>query len=162
MKPGLIRLELCDQNDQPFTGADLRGRHALVYFGFLHCRVVCPRTLGKLKTVLDLLGEDSAKLTVLYVTVDPARDTVGAMKAFISGFDPRFTGLTGSTGQIEAAKAAFMAFSQRTADPDDPEGYAMPHTAFIYLMDPEFRYLAHFTEGAAAVAIAAAVQRTLT
>jgi len=112
----------------------------LVFFGFTHCRIVCPRALGKLCRVLDDLGPLAERVQPLYVTVDPERDTPAVMREFLGRSYPRFTGLTGSPAQIDAAKAAFRVFARRVADPDSPGGYAMPHTAIAYLLDEAGRY----------------------
>ena len=128
---------------------DYAGHWLLVYFGFTHCKVVCPRSMAKLSQVLDSLGGDADRLTPLYVTVDPARDTPAVMRAYIEANCPRFTGLTGSTEQIDAAKRAFRVFAQRRDDPDDPDGYDVPHSAVAYLMGPDGGYRDHFAESVA-------------
>ena len=127
------------------TQADYAGRYLLVYFGFTHCRIVCPRSLAKLSSVLDRLGSTAEAITALYVTVDPARDTPDVMKKHLENF-PHFTGLSGSEEEITAAKAAFRVFAERKADPEDPDGYAVPHTAIAYLMGPDGGYRDHFTD----------------
>jgi len=117
-----------------------------VYFGFTHCRVVCPRSLAKLSVVLNRLGDAAAAIKPLYITVDPARDTPEVMRGYLERDSPRFTGLTGTDDEIEAAKRSFRVFAERKADAEDPDGYAVPHTAIAYLMGREGEYLAHFTD----------------
>jgi len=139
------RFSLTDHNGRQVTEADYRGRFLIVYFGFTHCRVVCPRSLTKLSTALAQLGSRADAIVPLYVTVDPQRDTPDVMRRYLEAY-PRFTGLTGSLDAIEAAKAAFRVYAQRKADPHDPDGYAVPHTAIAYFMSPDGRYLDHFSD----------------
>lgn len=148
------RFALVDHHGRPVTEATYRGRMLLIYFGFTHCRVVCPRSLGKLSAVLEALGPAAAAITPLYITVDPARDTPEVMKTYLETSFPRFTGLSGSAEEIDAAKRAFRIFAQRKENPKDPEGYDMPHTAISYLIAPDGQYLAHFIDGVEAQVIA--------
>lgn len=160
MKPERIALDLVDQDGAPFTVDSLSGRYALAYFGFLHCRVVCPRTLMKMSEVLRLLGNDAEKFRVLYISVDPERDTPAAMKDFLQQKYPEFIGLTGSRLAVDAAKASMRVFARHMPDEEDPDGYGVPHTALVYLLDDQGRYRAHFAEHLEAAEIAARL-RTL-
>lgn len=129
-------------------------RHLLVFFGFTHCAVVCPRELAKLDHVLRLLGPLASTVQALYVTVDPVRDDPEAMKGFLSQFGGRFVGLTGTVEQVEAAKASYRVFAVPREDAAAPGGYVVPHTAFAYLMAPGGHYKAHFPESLDAEAVA--------
>jgi protein SCO1/2 len=162
MKPDRISLDLIDQDGRPFGLDRLGGGMSLVYFGFLHCRAVCPRSLARLAQVSELLGDEADRFRILYITVDPARDTPSAMKAFLSANYPGFTGLSGSPDAIDAAKASLRIFTRRTADPEDPDGYAVPHTALIYLIDGQGGYVAHFADHLDANAIADRLRNILT
>lgn len=153
--------DLIDHHGRQVSAADFAGRHRLVYFGFTHCRVVCPRTLGKLSRVLDRLGDAAATLAALYITVDPERDTPAVMKTYLENAYPRFVGLTGPAEQVDEAKRSFRVFARRKDDPDDPDGYAVPHTALIYLLDGQGRYLTHFAEAADEATIHATVAQAL-
>jgi len=146
MKPETVALDLIDHDGQPYGVERLAGRFSLLYFGFLHCRAVCPRSLAKIDDTLGLLGQERDNLRVLYVSVDPERDTPEAMKSFLSGSYPAFTGLTGSSDAVDAAKASMKVFTRRMADPEDPQGYAVPHTAIIYLIDDQGDYVTHFAD----------------
>ena len=137
--------QLLDHHGRAVTEASYHGGFALLFFGFTHCRVVCPRALAKLSGVLDALGPTADRIQPLYITVDPERDTPEVMRAFLQSW-PRFTGLTGSRQQIDEAKRAFRVFAERAADPDDKDGYAVPHTAISYLLDPAGDVVAHFTD----------------
>ena len=145
MKPGGA-FRLIDHHGNAVDDGSYRGTYVLVFFGFTHCKVVCPRALTKLSSVLDALGPLAEKIVPLYVTVDPGRDTPAVLRAFLETRHPRFTGLTGSPHRIEEAKKAFRVFARRVADPDDPDGYAVPHTAITYLLDPSGQYAAHFAD----------------
>lgn len=142
----VARFGLIDHHGRKVSEADFSGSFLLVYFGFTHCRVVCPRSLAKLSRVLDQLGEAASQLTALYVTVDPVRDTPEVMRAYLEEANPRFTGLTGAQEQIDAAKKAFRIFAERRADAEDPDGYVVPHSAISYLMAPDGSYCDHFTD----------------
>jgi protein SCO1/2 len=137
---------LIDHHGVEVTDESYRGRYVLLFFGFTHCKVVCPRALGRLTNVLDRLGPLADRLQPLYVTVDPERDTPGVMRAFLERSYPRFTGLTGSREQVERAKKAFRVFAHHAPDADDPSNYVVPHSAITYVLDPAGRYTTHFTD----------------
>lgn len=141
------RFALVDHHGRQVTEADFAGAFLLVYFGFTHCRVVCPRTLTRLSHALDRLGPSADQITALYISVDPVRDTPAVMRAYLETAYPRFTGLTGSIAQIDAAKKAFRVFAERKADSEDPDGYVVPHSAISYLMAPDGSYCDHFPDG---------------
>ena len=137
---------LTDHHGRPVTQDDFAGSYLLVYFGFTHCKVVCPRSLGKLSRVLERLGDKAERVTALYVTVDPARDTPAVMRAYLEANHPRFLGLTGSEEQIAEAKRAFRVFAEFKGDDEAPDGYVVPHSAIAYLMSPDGRLLDHFID----------------
>lgn len=141
----VARFSLIDHSGRHVSAADFSGSFLLVYFGFTHCRVVCPRSLAKLSRALGQLGAAASQLTALYITVDPERDTPEVMRAYLEAY-PRFTGLTGDQGQIDAAKNAFRVFAERRADAEDSDGYGVPHSAISYLMAPDGSYCDHFTD----------------
>lgn len=138
--------DLIDHHGNPVTDRSYRGQFMLLFFGFTHCRAVCPTTLSRLSRTIDRLGPLATNLRPLYVTVDPERDTPPVMKAFLESKFPHFTGLTGSRVNIEHVKARYKVFAKRAADPDDAAGYQMPHTAFTYLVGPDGNYIAHLTD----------------
>lgn len=147
------QFELVDHDGHVVNERSYDGSYRLVFFGFTHCRVVCPRALARIGEALDLLGEKGALIRPLYISVDPERDSPAVMKAFLAD-RPRITGLTGERAAIEASKQAFRVFARRTDDPDDPDGYAMPHTAITYLMDRQGAYMAHFLDSIDAAELA--------
>ncbi|GAA5174535.1 SCO family protein [Pseudonocardia eucalypti] len=140
------RFDLIDHHGNPVTNDTYRGRHPLVFFGFTHCAVVCPRALGKLSAALDELGELRERLVPLYVTVDPERDDPDRMREFLETNYPLFTGLTGSPEALADARREFRVFAVRKQDPDAEGGYQVPHSAITYLLDTDGTYLAHFTD----------------
>lgn len=135
---------LIDDHGRAVSDRSYLGRHLLVSFGFSHCKTICPRSLERTSAALEQLGARAAGIQALYITVDPERDTPAVLRAFLAERYPRFTGLTGDPQALQAARAKYRVFAQRAADPDDPDGYAVPHTAFTFLMGPDGRYLRHF------------------
>lgn len=135
---------LTDHFGRRVTDTDFLGRFALIFFGFSHCKVVCPRALKRISGALDRLGSGADTVQPLYITVDPERDSPAVLRAYLEPRFPRFIGLTGSKEEIDAAKAAFRVFARRTQAPDDPQGYDMPHSALTYLVDPQGKFRTHF------------------
>jgi protein SCO1/2 len=156
------RFELTDHDGAAVSDETYRGRHMLVFFGFTHCRVICPQALARISSALEALGPTAADLSALYISVDPERDTPAVMKAFLESRYPRFTGLTGSRDQVDAAKRAFRVFAQARADDEDPDGYAVPHTAFTYVLGPDGCYLTHFADHVDADTMAVRLRELLT
>lgn len=144
--PVTPQFTLTDHDGRPVSELSYRGRFALVYFGFTHCRVVCPRSLGKLGAVLARVDGRGGRVQGLYITVDPERDTPEVMRDYLRGTHARFTGLTGSAEQIDRAKRNFRVFAERRDDPEEANGYAVPHTAIAYLISPSGDYRAHFVD----------------
>jgi protein SCO1 len=138
--------ELIDHNGREVNRRTYRGKHVVIFFGFTHCKEVCPRALSRLSAVLDRLGPRAERIQPLYLTVDPHRDTPAVMKDFLASAYPRFTGLTGSAQQIEWAKRSFRVFSTGVSDLGEPCGYRMPHAASTYVLGPDGAYLTHFTD----------------
>ena len=128
---------LTDQTGRRVTGADLKGRPYALFFGFTHCPDVCPTALYELSLVLGKLGPGADALDVLFVTVDPDRDTQEQLATYLGSFDPRIRGLRGTAEQTAAAARAFKATYRRV--PLEDGDYTMDHTAVIYLVDREGR-----------------------
>jgi len=133
--------QLTDHQGQPFTARELQGRPSLVFFGFTHCPDVCPTTLVKLAQVKKAAAIPG--LQVLFVTVDPQRDTPAAVGTYAHAFDPEFIGLTGDPKAIEKMTAAFGVAALRV---DLPGGdYTMDHSAAVFLVDANARIVGLFT-----------------
>ncbi|MXQ13491.1 SCO family protein [Microvirga makkahensis] len=138
---------LTSHEGKPFTDADLKGKPFAVFFGFTHCPEVCPTTLYDLTQDLAALGPDADKLRVAFITVDPEQDTPELMKTYLSSFDPRIVGLTGTTDEIAAVAKAYKIYHRKV--PTD-SGYTMDHSATIFLMDSkgDFYGTSNFQESA--------------
>jgi protein SCO1/2 len=137
---------LVDHAGRRVTEADYADRWHLVFFGFTSCPDICPTTLAYMADVLDLLGEDAERVAPLFVTVDPARDTVPVLADYVGAFHPRLIGLTGTEEEIAAAMEAFKVYAERIDDPVAPDGYSMAHSGYIYLMTPEGRFVDVYQE----------------
>src|SRR5262245_34802371 len=132
---------LTDQNGKPITDKDMAGHPFLVFFGFTHCPDVCPTTLFDVAEVFRALGPER-EVRALFVTVDPERDTPAVLKDYLSSFDPRITGATGDDAAIASAIKAYRVYAKKV--PTDGGGYTMDHTAIVYLMGKDGRFVAPF------------------
>ena len=132
--------ELIDHQGRKVTAKDYRGKWQLVFFGFTFCPDVCPTTLATVSQAMDMLGEEAERVTPLFITVDPDRDTPEIMAEYVSAFHPRMIGLTGSPEQIKSAAKAFRVYYAKAPQKDAPDGYLMGHSGFVYLMTPEGTY----------------------
>ncbi|MDE2578651.1 MAG: SCO family protein [Hyphomicrobiales bacterium] len=133
--------QLVDQNGQTRTDKDFLGKPTLVFFGYTHCPDVCPTTLSQLTEVFHALGPD-AKIAGAFITVDPERDTPALMKDYLSSFDPRIVGLSGPRPAIDAAIRAYRVYAKKV--PGQNGEYTMDHTALVYLMDKNGRFVSAF------------------
>jgi protein SCO1 len=133
---------LIDQSGKPITDRDMRGRPFLVFFGYTHCPDICPTTLFEMSEVLHALGKDADRINALFITVDPERDTPAVMKDYLSSFDPHLRGATGDRKAIDAAEKAYRVYAQKV--PTNNGDYSMDHTALVYLMDKQGRFVAPF------------------
>jgi len=133
---------LTDQNGRTVTDKDLRGHPFLVFFGFTHCPDVCPTSLFEISEVLGKLGPDAQRVSALFVTIDPERDTPAQMKDYLSSFNPRLVGLTGDPAAIAAVAKEYRVYVKKV--PLDHGDYTMDHTALVYLMDKDGRFVTPF------------------
>lgn len=140
---------LVDHTGRRVTDADFRGRPMLVFFGFTHCPEVCPTTLLDITNQLKALGPEAERLQVLFITVDPERDTPAQLALYLQSFDPRIVGLSGTVDEVEAAVKAYKAYARKIPTEDS---YTMDHTASVYVMDAagRFRTLIDYHEEAQA------------
>ena len=134
---------LIDQNGSPISDQDLKGKPFLVFFGYTHCPDVCPTTLFDVSELMRALGPDADRTAALFVTVDPARDTPAVMKDYLSSFDPHLRGATGDPAAIAAAEKAYRVYAKKV--PTENGDYSMDHTALVYLMDKQGRFVAPFS-----------------
>ena len=135
--------ELIDQDGKPITDQDFKGRPFLVFFGYTHCPDICPATLFEVSEVLRALGPDADRAAALFITVDPERDTPAAMKDYVSSFDPHLRGATGDAAAIAAVEKAYRVYAKKV--PTDTGDYSVDHTALVYLMDKQGRFVAPFS-----------------
>ena len=134
--------KLVDQNGRAVTEADFKGKPFLVFFGFTHCPDICPTALFEMSETLRRLGPDADKMSALFISVDPDRDTPAALKDYLQSFHPRISALTGSQAEIDAVTKAYKAYAKRV--PLEGGQYTMDHSAIVYLMDRDGRFVAPF------------------
>ena len=133
-----LKFQLTDDAGKPATADDYRGKVVLLYFGYTHCPDVCPLTLAHLHAVLQRVGPSADGARILFVSVDPARDTPAIMHAYVNAFDQRAVGLTGTPRAIEALSKRYR--SAFTREPDKGDGqYEVSHSSAIYLFDRQGR-----------------------
>jgi protein SCO1 len=129
-----LAFQLTDDNGKPVTAEDYRGKVVLLYFGYTHCPDVCPLTLAHLHAVLQRAGPKADGARILFVSVDPARDTPAIMHAYVNAFDKRAVGLTGAPRALEALSKRYR--SAFTREPAQANGqYEVSHSSAIYLFD---------------------------
>lgn len=138
---------LTDQTGKTRTDADFRGKLLLIYFGFTYCPDICPTDLQAISLAMDQLGADAEKVQPLFITLDPERDTVEHLAQYVPLFHPRLIGLSGSLSDVANAADAYRVFYKRIKTGDKPDDYTVDHTAFIYLVDRDGKYLGFFPPG---------------
>lgn len=136
---------LTDHTGKQVTEADFAGKKTLIYFGFTYCPDVCPTALQVMSVALEELGDDASKITPVFITVDPNRDDVETMAAYVKHFGDDFVGLTGTPEQTAAAAKAFKVYYRKVDDPSSSAGYTMDHSSVVYLMSEDNAFLANFT-----------------
>jgi protein SCO1/2 len=134
---------LIDQDGKTITDQDFKGRPFLVFFGYTHCPDICPTTLFEIAEVLRALGPDSGRATSLFITVDPERDTPAAIKDYLSSFGPLMRGATGDAAAIAAVEKTYRVYAKKV--PTEKGDYSYDHTALVYLMDKQGRFVAPFS-----------------
>ena len=134
---------LIDENGKPITDQDMKGRPFLVFFGYRHCPDICPTTLFEMSEIMRALGKDADRIGALFITVDPERDTPEGMKDYLSSFDPHLRGATGDRKAIEAAEKTYRVYAKKV--PTENGDYSVDHTALVYLMDKQGRFVAPFS-----------------
>ena len=130
-----LKFKMTNDLGQPVTAANYRGKIVLLYFGYTHCPDVCPLTLVHLHTVLQKLGKAADGVRVLFVTVDPARDTVPVLHQYVTAFDPRIVGLTGNPNDIAQLAKRYRAYYKPEAPKINAGDYEVTHSSAIYIFD---------------------------
>jgi protein SCO1/2 len=133
---------LVDQDGKTVTDKDMLGKPSLVFFGFTHCPDICPTTLFEVSEVLNALGDDAKRVQALFITVDPERDTSAVLKDYLSSFNPQLRGATGDEKAIEQVEKSYRVYAKKVPTKDGD--YTMDHTALVYLMDKQGRFVAPF------------------
>ena len=129
---------LTDHAGQPRSLADFRGKVVVLFFGYVFCPDVCPTTLAEFKGVLEQLGQDAKRVQVLFVTVDPNRDTATVLRQYVTAFHPDFLGLRGTEDQLARTAKEFKVYYQKVPGAK-PDSYTVDHTAGSYVFDPNGR-----------------------
>lgn len=144
-----------------FDLAKYRGKVVVLEFGYTHCTEVCPVSLVSLAQARKLLGADAAKLQVVFITVDPARDSVARLRGYLAHFDPGFIGVTGSPAQVDAVLKAYGITAAKRMMGDSDAGYMMSHSSYLYFVDMRGMLRAMMPFGRPAADIAHDVQLLL-
>jgi protein SCO1 len=151
---------LTDAEGNRRTDAEFRGRHMLVFFGFTHCPDFCPTALYTITQALEKLGPKGDRLAPIFISVDPERDTPAQLKNYAQNFDKRIVMLTGSAEDIAAVARAYRVYYAKR--PLEKAGeYTMDHSAYIYLLGPDGKYLTHFRHAVPPDELAKALDRRL-
>ncbi|MGH8126036.1 MAG: SCO family protein [Rhodanobacteraceae bacterium] len=132
-----LKFQMTNDAGQPVTAKTYRGKIVLLYFGYTHCPDVCPLTLVHLHTVLQRLGKQAEHVRILFVTVDPARDTVPVLHQYVTAFDPRIAGLRGSTDALESLVKRYRALYQIQKPIPADGDYLVTHSSAIYIFGPQ-------------------------
>lgn len=151
---------LIDHDGRPRRLADFRGKAVVLFFGYLQCPNYCPTTLARLAEVMALLGEDARRVQVLFVTIDPERDTPQALKEYVGSFDPSFLGLY-TTPQATPQLALDFRVYYRKVPGSDRKNYHIDHAVFSYAYDPAGRLRLRLSDALSASEIAADLRRLL-
>jgi protein SCO1/2 len=144
---------LVDQDGRVRTDKDFRGHWVLAYFGYTYCPDVCPTTLALMANVLGKLGSEAKRVTPVFITVDPERDTPAVLKTYLASFGPNFVGLTGKPADIAKVAHAYRVYYAK--HPLGGGNYAVDHSSVIYLLDTDGKFVKAYDDSASAAAIAA-------
>jgi len=143
-------------NGKTFTDKDLHGQFALLYFGFTHCPDICPDELLKVAEVVDLVEKDtSVQIQPVFISIDPARDTVSQVKRYVSEFHPRLMGLTGSKEATTAAAKGYRVYYSKVEETE--QDYLIDHSIITYLVDPSGDFVSFYGKNTEAKAMAEAI-----
>lgn len=139
--------EMVNHLGEPVTQDTFRGRYMLIYFGYTFCPDVCPTELQTMSLALDEMGAAAGNIVPIFVTIDPERDTVAAMRDYVGFFHPRMVGLTGTPEQVRDMAGEYGVYFARARDTGSSSTYLMDHSSLIFLMDPQGRYVTHLRGG---------------
>ncbi|MCK1281252.1 MULTISPECIES: SCO family protein [unclassified Bradyrhizobium] len=134
--------QLTDQHGKAVTDKNLKGKPTLIFFGYTHCPDVCPTSLFEISEVLRAMGKDADKVNAVFISVDPERDTPATIKDYLSSFDPHLEGLSGDPAETAKVITSYRVYAKKVPTKDGD--YTMDHTALIYLMDRDGRFVSPF------------------
>ena len=138
--------KLRDFNGRTRTLEDFKGKVVVLFFGFTHCPDICPTTMTDLKKTMNLLKDKASGVQVIFITLDPARDTEDVLKKFIPTFNSSFLGLTGSESEIDKVTTQFKIFYKKVND-GSKAGYTIDHSAGLYVIDKNGSVKLHISNG---------------
>jgi cytochrome oxidase Cu insertion factor (SCO1/SenC/PrrC family) len=144
---------LTGHHGNPVSDTDFRGQFMLISFGYTFCPDVCPTTLQTISAAMDSLGADSASLQPIFITVDPERDTVDSLSTYVDSFHPKLVGLTGAKTKTDKVAGLFRVYHKKVKG-ESGDDYTIDHSAFIYLMGPDGKFLTMFRHNASPDALA--------
>ena len=136
---------LTDHNGNKVKMSDFKGKAVLLFFGYTQCPDICPVTMATLKTVTDTLGEESGRVQVLFITIDPERDDQEKLKGYVPYFSESFIGLTGTPEEIDKVADDYNAFYVKE-EVDSESGYLMGHTSSVYLVNPKGKFVLRYPQ----------------
>lgn len=139
---------LTDQHRKRRSLSDFRGKLVLLYFGYTYCPDVCPTDLLALARLMQLMGADADQLQPVFVTLDPARDTAAVLREYAAAFDARLVALRGTEAETRRVATLYKTYYEKVPASGSAD-YVIDHTAFIYLIDRDGRYVAFFPPGTA-------------
>jgi len=149
---------LTDQDGRIFTDADLKGKPTLLYFGYTFCPDVCPTSLLLMENAAEQLGADGPKkVNLVFITIDPGRDTQELMKGYVINFGATMKGLTGTPEQIASVAHAYGVYYEKVPGKNGAP-YLMAHSSIIYLLDRRGRFIGHFPHDSSSEDIAKALK----
>ncbi|SHI06663.1 SCO family protein [Pollutimonas bauzanensis] len=153
-------LDMQDGDGKPRKLADYKGKVAVVFFGYTQCPDVCPTAMAELSQTMELLGADAAKVQVIMISVDPARDTPEILSAYVKAFNPAFVGLTGTPEQLSKTAKSFKAYYAKSSG-GTADQYGMDHASSFYILDQEGEARVLVSGNATAQDIAADIKQLL-
>lgn len=142
----LVDFSLVDQNGLPFTNERLKDRWSFLFFGYTHCPDVCPTTLATLNNALNLIAKnhDQQNTQIIFISVDPERDSAEQLKSYVEYFNPQFIALTGKPSELDGLTSSLGIVHAKIANTADPDNYLVDHSASVLLVDPKGRLTALF------------------
>ncbi len=142
---------LIDQSGKHVTEKDYAGKYLLIYFGYTYCPDACPTELLVMGQALDQMPQaQSDKIQPIFITIDPARDTIDKLSEYVPSFYPRLVGLTGSDAEIAEVAKEFKVYYAKSTAPNNASDYVMDHSSYVYLMNPEGKMIGIFSSDTSA------------